>query len=101
MKGTPAQNYRRSRKKLQPTTMLANFTYVANHAHGALELGVILASVESTLLVRSTGINGRVTGSANVELCELVELDFDGICWVALALSLCLLGLFDVVSKVI
>lgn len=73
--------------------MLANLTYFTNSADSALVLGVILRAIEGTLLICSTAIDRGMAGCAHIELGELVELNFNSIVGIALALSLGLLGL--------
>lgn len=73
--------------------MLANLANLAHPTDGALVLGVILGSIECTLLVAGAAVNGCVASCAHVKLGELVELDLHGVVRVALALSLGSLGL--------
>lgn len=73
--------------------MLADLAHLTHGAHGAFVLGVILGAVECALLERRAAVDGRVAGSANLELGELVELDLDRVVRVTLALRLGLAGL--------
>jgi hypothetical protein len=73
--------------------MLANFTHFAHAAHSALVLGVVLGAIKGTLLIRSTAVDGCMTGSTHIKLGELVEFNLNSIVRVALTLSLGLLGL--------
>lgn len=73
--------------------MLADLAHLANGAHGALVLAVVLGPVERALLIRVAAVDGRVTGRADLELGELVELDLNLVVRVALSQCLGLLGL--------
>jgi len=73
--------------------VLAHLAHLADLAHGALVLGMVLGAVKRALLVRSAAVDRGVTGGANFELGELVELDVHRIMRVPLALSLRLAGL--------
>lgn len=85
-------------KKLQTTTMLANLTHIADPADCSLVLGVVLGPAERTYLERSAAVDGRVAGSTDLELGELIKLNLYRVVGVTLALSLCLLRLLRVVS---
>jgi hypothetical protein len=74
--------------------MLANLTHLAHPADRALVLGVILGPVEGALLEGCSTVDGGVAGGTDLELGKLVELNLYRVVGVALALSLCLLGLF-------
>lgn len=78
--------------------MLANLAHLADPAGLALVLGVVLGAVKGALLVRRAAVDGAVAGRADLELGKLVKLDLDGVVGVALALSLVLLGLLQLVS---
>ena len=80
-------------KQLQATAVLAHLADLAHNADGALVLGVVLGSIKSTLLERCAAVDGCVTGSADLELSELVEFDLYCVMRIALALSLGPLGL--------
>lgn len=73
--------------------MLANLAHLAHSAHSPLVLWQVLGTVERALLERSTSVNGRVTGSANIKLGKLVEFNLYRVVGVTLALSLGFLGL--------
>lgn len=82
-----------SEEELQPTAMLANLAHLADSAHGALVLAVVLGPVKRALLVRRAAVDGRVAGRADLELGELVELNLNLVMRVALSKRLGLLGL--------
>lgn len=73
--------------------MLSNLANLADRAHRALVLGVVLGSVKRALLVRGAAVDGREAGSADLELGKLVELNLHGVVGVTLALRLGSLGL--------
>lgn len=73
--------------------MLSDLANLADCAHRALVLGVVLGSVKCALLVRGTAVDGREAGSADLKLGKLIELDLHGVVRVALALRLGSLGL--------
>lgn len=73
------------RDELQPTPILPNLTHLADRAHRALVLGLVLAAVERAGLEGAAAVDGRVGRGADVELGELVELDFMRVVGVALA----------------
>lgn len=75
--------------------MLANFTNLTYSANSSLVFGVILGAVKGTLFVRAATVDGGVTGSTNVKLGKLVELDVDRVIWISLTLSLRFLGLSE------
>lgn len=64
------------RDKLQPAPVLPDLAHLAHGAHRALVLGLVLATVEGAGLEGAAAVDGRVGGGADVELGELVELDF-------------------------
>lgn len=73
--------------------MLAHLADLADGAHGALVLAVVLGPVKCALLVRCAAVDGRVAGRADLKLGELVELDLNLVVRVALSKRLGLLGL--------
>lgn len=73
--------------------MLTNFTNLAHSTRSSLVFGVILGAIKSTLLVCSAPVDRGVTGSTNIELCKLVELNLDCIIGIPLTLGLGLLRL--------
>jgi hypothetical protein len=73
--------------------MLTDLAYLADNAHRALVLGVVLGPIKGALLECRAAVDGRVASRADLELGEVVELDLYCIMGVALALSLSLLGL--------
>lgn len=66
--------------------MLSDLAHLADCADGTLVLGMVLGSVERTLLVRGTAVDGRVAGSTDLELGELVVFNLYRVMRVALAL---------------
>jgi hypothetical protein len=80
--------------------VLSNLADLAHPADGALVLAVVLGAVKGALLVRGAAVDWRETRCADLELGELVKLNFDGVVGVALALSLDSLGLWKCVSGV-
>lgn len=80
-------------EELQPAAVLTDLAHLADGAHGALVLAVVLGPVERALLIRVAAVDGRVAGSADLELGELVELDLNLVVRVALSQCLGLLGL--------
>lgn len=81
------------RDKLQPTPILPDLAHLAHRAHRALVLGLVLAAIKGAGLEGATAVDGCVGGSADVELGELVELDFVRVVGAALARGFDLLGL--------
>lgn len=73
--------------------MFSNLADLADRAHRALVLSVVLGSVKRALLVRGAAVDGREAGGADLKLGELIELDLHGVMGVALALRLGSLGL--------
>jgi len=73
--------------------MLADLAHLTHSAHSPLVLWQVLGAVERALLERSTSVNRRVAGSADVKLGKLVEFNLYRVVRVTLALSLGLLGL--------
>lgn len=73
--------------------MLANLAHLAHLADHTLVPGVVLGTVEGTLLIRIAAVDWRETGTAYLELGELVKVDFNSVIGIPLALRLGLLGL--------
>lgn len=89
-----------SNKQLQPTAVLADFTYSAHLANRPLILAVILRSVKGTFLMGCAAVYRSMTGCAYLKLCELIELDLNSIIRIALTLSLSFPSLCNHVSSV-
>ena len=69
----------------EATSAASDSADVADLAHGAAVLGVVLRAVEGTRDGGlATGIDGSVAGAADGELGESVEFDVDDVCWLAL-----------------
>ena len=75
--------------------MLADLAHLTHSAHSPLVLWQILGAVERALLERSTSVNRRVAGSADVKLGKLVEFNLDGVVGIAFVLGLVPFGLQD------
>lgn len=90
----PLQLVVSSEEELQPAAVLAHLAHLADGAHGALVLAVVLGPVEGALLVRRAAVDGRVASRADLELSELVELDLNLVVRVSLCKRLGLLGLY-------
>ena len=89
-------NQQQNRLHNSPETASAasNSTDVADLAHGAAVLGVILRAVEGTRDGGfAAGVDGGVAGAADGELGEGVEFDVDGVCGLALGDGLEFAGL--------
>lgn len=68
--------------------MLTHLANLANRAHCALVLAVVLGPVKCTFLVRRATVDRGVASCTDLEFGELVELDFYCVMWVTLAQSL-------------
>ena len=78
----------------KPTSTTSNSANVADLAHGAAVLGVVLRAVEGTRDGGfAAGVDGGVAGAADGELGESVEFDVDGVCGLALGDGLEFAGL--------
>ena len=78
----------------ETTATTSNSADVANLAHGAAVLGVVLRAVEGTRDGGfAAGVDGCVAGAADGELIEGVEFDVDGVCGLALGHGLEFAGL--------
>ena len=75
-------------KQPKATRRSPNFTHLTDLANRALVLRVVSRPIEGTGNTRRTAVYGRVRGSADIELGELVEFDVDLVLRTSLAHSL-------------
>ena len=91
---TNQANNKRLHNSPEAASAASNSADVADLAHGAAVLGVILRAVEGTRDGGfAAGVDGSVAGAADGELGESVELDVDGVCGLALGDGLEFAGL--------